>query len=61
MADLVAGLGVALVIEGLLWAIIPGYALKLLIAAAQTPETGLRVMGLFAMAAGVLVVWFVRG
>lgn len=61
MADLIVGLGVALVIEGLLWAIFPGYALKLIEMAARTPQESLRWAGLAAMAAGVLVVWLVRG
>jgi uncharacterized protein YjeT (DUF2065 family) len=34
---------------------------RLLAAAAQLPETTLRTMGATAVAAGVIIVWLVRG
>jgi uncharacterized protein YjeT (DUF2065 family) len=61
MTDLLVAGGLVLVIEGLLWAAAPQLVLRLLIAAAQLPEAQLRVAGALAMAAGVAVVWFVRG
>ena len=61
MGDLLVGLGLALVIEGLVWAAFPWLGLKLLVAAAETPEPMLRVAGAIAMAVGVVVVWAVRG
>jgi uncharacterized protein YjeT (DUF2065 family) len=61
MTDLLAAGGLVLVIEGLLWAAAPRLGLRLLIAAVQMPETQLRVAGAVTMAAGVAVVWFVRG
>jgi uncharacterized protein YjeT (DUF2065 family) len=50
-----------MVIEGLLWAAAPHLGLRLLVAAAQTPETTLRTAGAVAVAAGFIIVWLVRG
>jgi uncharacterized protein YjeT (DUF2065 family) len=61
MTDLLAAGGLVLVIEGLLWAAAPRLGVRLLIAAAQTPEAQLRFAGAATMAAGVALVWFVRG
>jgi uncharacterized protein YjeT (DUF2065 family) len=61
MNDLLVGLGLVFVIEGLLWASAPNLAMKLLSAAAAAPEQVLRTAGAIAVAAGVLIVWLVRG
>ena len=61
MTDLLAAGGLVLVIEGLLWAAAPQLGLRLLMAAARTPEATLRVMGTAAVAAGIIIVWLVRG
>ena len=61
MHDLAVALGLVLVIEGSLWALTPGLARKLLRAAETMPEGSLRVAGALAVAAGVLVIWLVRG
>lgn len=61
MSDLIVGLGLVFVIEGLLWALFPGYLTKLLEAAQEMPEQSLRISGAVAVALGVLIVWFVRG
>ena len=61
MKDLLVGAGLVLVIEGLLWAAAPQFGVKLLAAAAQLPEPVLRTAGTAAVAAGVIVVWLVRG
>ncbi len=61
MSDLLVALGLVLVIEGLLWALAPGFGRKMLEAAAQMPENMLRTAGACAVAAGVVVVWLVRG
>ena len=47
-------------IEGLLWALAPGLAARLLELAATTPEQQLRTGGAVAVAVGVLLVWMVR-
>lgn len=61
MSELLSALGLVLVIEGLLWAAFPGMAVKLLQTASQMPEQTLRTIGLSVLAAGVLLVWLVRG
>jgi uncharacterized protein len=61
MSDLLVALGLVLVIEGLLWSLWPGLGRKLLEAASGTPETTLRLAGAVAVAAGVALVWLVRG
>jgi uncharacterized protein YjeT (DUF2065 family) len=60
MNDFLVGVGLVLVIEGLLWALAPGLAARLLELAATTPEQQLRTGGAVAVAVGVLVVWLVR-
>lgn len=61
MTDLVVGLGLVLVVEGLLWAAFPGFARRMLQAATETPETSLRIGGAVALLLGVGVVWLARG
>lgn len=61
MSDLVAALGLVLMIEGVLYAGFPR-GLKWMMAQAQDiPDATLRVGGLAAAALGLLVVWMVRG
>ena len=50
-----------LVIEGTLWALAPGLGRKFLEATANMPESNLRMAGAAAVAAGVLIIWIVRG
>jgi uncharacterized protein YjeT (DUF2065 family) len=61
MSDLAVAFGLVMVLEGLLWAAAPQLGLKLLAAAAHTPEQVLRSAGAVAVAAGCLIVWLVRG
>ena len=61
MSDLVAALGLVLVIEGLLWAAFPSLTTRILQSVVGTPEMVLRVCGVVAIALGVLIVWLVRG
>ena len=61
MKDLVVGLGLVLVIEGILWAAFPGAARKMLEAATRTAEHNLRLGGTAALVVGVVLVWLVRG
>lgn len=61
MSDLVVGLGLALVIEGLLWGMFPRFAVRLFAMAAQSPEPSLRLAGLMAVGAGAVLVWLIRG
>lgn len=61
MTDLIAAIGLVFVIEGLLWALFPNYLPRLLDAASQMNEQGLRTAGLVSIAIGVVIVWIVRG
>ena len=61
MADFVVALGLVLVIEGLLFAALPGAAKRASAQVAETPEHSLRIVGIVAAAAGLAVIWMVRG
>ena len=61
MSDLVAALGLVLVIEGLLWAAFPSLTTRILESVGGTSESVLRFCGVGAIALGVLIVWLVRG
>ncbi len=61
MSDLVVGIGLVLVFEGLLWALAPNLAERLLQAAAGAPRDTLRIAGWSAVAAGLGIVWLIRG
>lgn len=61
MSDLLVGFGLVLVIEGLLWALFPNVAIRLLASAAAAPQQSLRYAGWAAVAAGLAIVWLIRG
>lgn len=61
MSDLVAALGLVLVLEGVVYGAFPGLAQRLAAQATETPEQVLRLAGLAAIATGVGIVWLVRG
>ena len=50
-------LGLAIVLEGLCWALFPGGMRRALLSILPLPESRLRVLGLTALALGLLVVW----
>jgi len=61
MKDFLTALGLVLVIEGSLYALMPE-VMKRMMAQFQTVPAGLlRAAGLGATAAGVVVVWWIRG
>jgi uncharacterized protein YjeT (DUF2065 family) len=61
MSDLIVGIGLVLVFEGMLWALVPNMAMRLLEAAASAPPNALRIAGWSAVAVGLALVWLVRG
>ncbi|MEL7048690.1 MAG: DUF2065 domain-containing protein [Pseudomonadota bacterium] len=61
MGDLIAAIGLVFVLEGLLWALFPNYAVRMLEAAAEMGEQALRYAGLICACIGVIIVWLVRG
>ena len=61
MQDFLAAIGLVLVIEGLVYGGFPALARKLAAEVLSMPEHVLRIGGLAAIAAGVGIVWLVRG
>lgn len=61
MSDLLTALGLAIAIEGIMYALFPEYMRKLMGQILSQPSSILRTSGLLAATAGVVVVWFVRG
>ena len=61
MSDFLAAIGLVLVVEGLVYGGFPGLAKRLAAEVLSTPENILRIAGLVSIAAGVGIVWLVRG
>lgn len=61
MNDLLAGLGVALVLEGLLWATAPQMARRAVEEIANFSTGRIQACAVGAVALGVFVVWVARG
>jgi uncharacterized protein YjeT (DUF2065 family) len=61
MTDFLAALGLVFVIEGLVFAAFPEAAKRAVAAMAETPDQGLRLVGLLSAAFGLVVLWLVRG
>lgn len=59
--DLVAAIGLVLVIEGLVYCGFPSFARRLAEEVRVTPENVLRTSGLLAMVVGISLVWLIRG
>jgi uncharacterized protein len=60
MTDLVAALGLALAVEGLLFAAFPDAVKRAMIDAAESPSDRLRLVGIVSAVAGVVIVWLAR-
>ncbi|KAA5603196.1 DUF2065 domain-containing protein [Blastochloris sulfoviridis] len=61
MADFIVAFGLLLAMEGLLYAAAPDLARRAVVSILQTPDPVLRVGGLVAAIAGVVLIWMVRG
>lgn len=61
MSTFFLGVGVALAIEGLLYAAFPGAMQRMMSQVLQTPEATLRTFGVIAAAFGILVAWLAGG
>jgi uncharacterized protein len=61
MNDLIAGLGIALVLEGLLWALAPDTARRMISEMSNLAEGQLRTFAWVIVVAGCLLVWLARG
>ena len=60
MRDLLAALGLALAVEGILFASFPDAAKRALLDAAGSPRDRMRWVGIVSGAIGVLLVWAAR-
>lgn len=60
MEELLTALGLAIAIEGALYALFPEAMRRMIRLALDQPENSLRVGGLVAAVAGVALVWFLR-
>ncbi|MDW3206258.1 MAG: DUF2065 domain-containing protein [Alphaproteobacteria bacterium] len=58
---LTTAFGLVLVIEGLIYALFPGGMKRMMAAAMEMPPETLRRGGAIAVAAGVVIVWLIRG
>lgn len=61
MADLITALGLAIAIEGVLYALFPDGMRKMMTFALAQPPSTIRATGLGAAVLGVVIVWLVRG
>ena len=61
MSDFVVAMGLVLVVEGLLFAALPGLTKRAMANALETPDGLLRVVGVASALLGLVVVWLIRG
>jgi uncharacterized protein len=61
MSDIVVAFGLFLVIEGLVYALAPLFVRRMASMLPELSDQHLRMAGVAAVAAGVLLVWLVRG
>ena len=61
MLDFLAAIGLVFVIEGILLAAFPGGAKHTMALVGKMQDTPLRIFGIVAALAGVVLVWLVRG
>jgi uncharacterized protein len=60
MFDLVAALGLALAVEGILFAAFPEGVRRAMYEAAHTPSDRMRVVGIISAIVGVVIIWLAR-
>ena len=61
MTDILAALGLVLVLEGALYALFPDFMKRMAAQAQVLPGDTLRTVGVVAAGIGVALVWMVRG
>jgi len=59
-SDLLVGVGMLLVIEGLLFTALPGWMRSAMKSAMESPDNMLRLLGLASAVGGLLLIWLVR-
>ncbi len=61
MVDLITALGLAITIEGIAYALFPDGMKKMMAQVMTLPSANIRAAGLAAAAAGIFILWLVRG
>jgi len=61
LQDLIVAIGLVFVIEGLIYALVPGAMRNMVGEMAKLSDSSLRRFGLIALCFGVFIVWMVRG
>lgn len=61
MSDFFVAIGLAIAIEGILYALFPDGMKKMLLQVLAMPVSSVRTAGLTAAMIGVVIVWLVRG
>lgn len=61
MSDFAVAIGLALALEGLLYALFPAAMKRMAARALEIPGDTLRLMGALSLASGVGIVWMIRG
>jgi uncharacterized protein YjeT (DUF2065 family) len=60
MFDLIAALGLALAVEGILFAAFPEGVRRAMYEAAHTPSDRMRIAGIISAVVGVVIIWLAR-
>lgn len=60
-SDILTGIGLVLVIEGLVYALAPSLIERLLEALRETPVDTRRMIGLGSLACGIALIWWAAG
>lgn len=61
MMDLIAGLGIAIVLEGMLWALAPDFARRMVREMSQLEGKRLQTAAWGMVVLGLFLVWLTRG
>lgn len=61
MSDFIVAIGLAIAIEGVLYALFPDAMKRMMIRVLEQPAQNIRIAGLAAGVVGVGIVWLVRG
>ena len=59
-ADILIGLGILFVVEGLLFAAAPEWMRRAMKSALATPDQTLRIVGIGSAVVGLILIWLVR-
>lgn len=61
MSEFLTAIGLAMAIEGALYALFPGHMKKMMLHVIAQPYNHMRLGGIVAAFAGVVMIWLIRG